>query len=113
MAQHISIRVPWHDNDYCGRVCKDPCHNTSCLRLKNISANKDDNYEDNIADCPFSGHEDKLPCISEGGAFMSPIEIRRTVEHPYKARNPKTHGHFYLRKRYFRRILYRPVRLSG
>lgn len=94
MAQHISIRVPWHDNDYCGRVCKDPCHNTSCLRLKNISANKDDNYEDNIADCPFSGHEDKLPCISEGGAFMSPIEIRRTVEHPYKASNPKTHGHF-------------------
>ena len=36
MAQHISIRVPWHDNGWNGTVCKFPGENNACLRLKNI-----------------------------------------------------------------------------
>ena len=36
MAQHISIRVPWKDNGYCGMVCNKPCLNDACLRLKNV-----------------------------------------------------------------------------
>ena len=42
MIQHISIRVPWHDNGWNGNVCNCPQTNSSCLRLKNIYENKDD-----------------------------------------------------------------------
>ena len=94
MAQHISIRVPWHDNDYCGTVCKQPCRNNACMRLRNISGSKDDAFEESIAGKTMVGNEKRLPCISEGGAFMSPVEIRRTIDHPYKVFNPETHGHF-------------------
>lgn len=96
MAQHLSIRVPWHDNGYCGKVCCNPKYNNSCLRLKGIADNRDDNYEmlPNVAGCPMTDHEQKIPCISEGGAFMSEIELVRTSVHPYKEGNPKTHGHF-------------------
>ncbi len=49
MAQHLSIRIPWKDNGYDGRVCDKPCYNTSCLKLKSISENKDDELESGIA----------------------------------------------------------------
>ena len=42
MAQHISIRVPWHDHGWDGTICQDPAGNNSCLRLKNIYENRDD-----------------------------------------------------------------------
>lgn len=44
MAQHISIRVPWHDHGWNGTICQDPARNNSCLRLKNIYENRDDAY---------------------------------------------------------------------
>lgn len=34
MIQNITIRVPWTDNGWCGKVCNHPCGNTDCLRLK-------------------------------------------------------------------------------
>ena len=40
MIQNITIRVPWTDNGWCGKVCNHPCGNTDCLRLKNIYENK-------------------------------------------------------------------------
>lgn len=94
MAQHLSIRVPWHDNGHCGKVCNEPCYNNSCLRLKNISENRDDIIEQEIAGHEMRGNEDKLPCISEGAAFMSQVSHTRKTIHPYKKNNPKTHGHF-------------------
>ncbi len=36
MAQHISIRVPWHDSGWNGCVCNEPGYNNACLRLKMI-----------------------------------------------------------------------------
>ena len=36
MVQHLSIRVPWHDNGWDGTVCQDPCGNTACLKLNRI-----------------------------------------------------------------------------
>lgn len=94
MAQHLSIRVPWHDNGHCGNVCNDPIYNNSCLRLKNISENRDDDFEQAIEGEPMAGHEQKLPCISEGGSFMSSVSHVRTTVHPYKKSNKETHGHF-------------------
>jgi hypothetical protein len=94
MAQHISVRVPWKDNGYSGLVCKKPCNNNACLRLKNIAGNRDDNLEAELAGKPIKGHEAEIPCLSEGGCFMSGDVYSKTTIHPYKIGNPKTHGHF-------------------
>ena len=94
MAQHISIRVPWHDNGWKGFVCEDPTSNISCLRLKNIYENKNDSIENDLCGQCMAEHEQDLPCISEGGAFMSEKELHRSTVHPYKYSNPDTHGHF-------------------
>ena len=45
MAQHISVRVPWHDNNWNGSVCNQPDCNSSCIRLANIYENRNDNVE--------------------------------------------------------------------
>jgi hypothetical protein len=94
MAQHLSIRIPWKDNGYNGLVCKKPCYNNACLRLKNIAENRDDKLEEELAGCPMAGHEEGIPCIAEGGAFMSSVCHMRVAEHPYKKGNSKSHGHF-------------------
>lgn len=94
MAQHISVRVPWKDNGYCGKVCNKPCYNTSCLRLKNIAASRDDAREDELRGQSIAGHEAEIPCLSEGGCFMSEQPFVRTTIHPYCKNNSKTHAHF-------------------
>ncbi len=94
MAQHISIRVPWKDNGYSGKVCDKPCYNTSCLRLKNIAGDRNDDLEASLAGTSIKGHEKEIPCLGEGGCFMSEEEYCRTTVHPYKTSNPKSHGHF-------------------
>ena len=48
MAQHISVRVPWHDNGWNGTVCQFPGENNACLRLKNIYENRNDAEEIDI-----------------------------------------------------------------
>lgn len=95
MAQHLSVRIPWKDNGYSGFVCNKPCYNNACLRLKNISSSRDDELEEKLKGCPIKGHETEIPCLSEGGCFMSPDTYVKMSVHPYKASNTKTHGHFY------------------
>ena len=94
MPQHISIRVPWKDNGYTGLICNKPCFNTACTRLKNIASNKDDSKEELLAGQNMKGHEEEIPCLSEGGCFMSEDTFTKTTIHPYKKNNPQTHGHF-------------------
>lgn len=94
MARHLSVRIPWKDNGYSGLVCNKPCYNNACLRLKNISSSRDDELEGKLSGCPIKGHEAEIPCLSEGGCFMSPDSYIKMSIHPYKASNYKTHGHF-------------------
>lgn len=94
MAQHITIRVPWHDNDWNGTVCSKPELNNACLRLKNIYENRNDAEECSICGQCMAGHEENLPCLGEGAAFMSDTEFVKTTIHPYSKMNPGTHGHF-------------------
>lgn len=94
MVQHLSIRVPWHDDGWKGTVCKQPSANMACLKLKNITENRDDEYECSICGQCMVEHEEKLPCIGEGGAFMSDQQLQKITVHPYKQNNSKTHGHF-------------------
>ena len=95
MIQHISIRVPWHDNGWNGSVCNNPECNNACLRLKGIYENRNDAQEISICGQCMKGYEQELPCIGEGAAFMSCDELHKTVIHPYKKSSPKTHGHFF------------------
>jgi hypothetical protein len=45
---HISIRVPWHDTGWDGRVCAAPRLNGSCLKLKRIAEDRDDTMEESV-----------------------------------------------------------------
>ncbi|GAM10432.1 putative protein [Geobacter sp. OR-1] len=92
---HISIRVPWHDDCWKGTVCASPCLNASCLVLKNIHENKNDQKEKSIAGRRWDEiGPDLLPaCASERGAFMAPFEYTRTLKHPYFGAS-KLHDHF-------------------
>ena len=94
--QHISIRVPWHDNGWNGCVCKNPKENISCLRLQRIAIKKDDTLEEQIAGKPISElTEDKYPpCALERVNFMSPFSFEKTLTHPYSETSADTHGHF-------------------
>lgn len=94
MAQHISVRVPWHDNGWNGSVCNQPVCNSSCLRLSNIYENRKDNIENEICGQCMVGHEMDLPCIGEGSAFMSSEELVKTTIHPYKKYYSPLHRHF-------------------
>lgn len=94
--RHISIRVPWHDSGWNGTVCKVPKLNGACLKLENITRNKNDGAEAAIAGQSIE-HLDQSQwpcCVSERGMFIAPFEYTRTVEHPYVETSPQTHGHF-------------------
>jgi ATP-dependent exoDNAse (exonuclease V) alpha subunit len=94
--RHLSIRVPWHDSGWDGRICKNPAGNTACLVLKNIGQNRDDArehaYRGKSLEVITEG--DRPCCVSERGFFMSPFEFTRTRKHPYAETSLKTHGHF-------------------
>lgn len=83
--RHLSIRVPWHDIDWTGCFCKKPADNMSCLILRRIREQRDDELESKLAGKPWSEiDENKLPpCVSERCSFMSPQEFTRNPRHPY------------------------------
>jgi len=89
--RHISMRVPWHDTGWDGRVCAAPRLNGSCLKLKRIAEDRDDATEETVA----SKRLDQLPqakwpaCAAERMGFMAPFEYVRMADHPYN-RGPET-----------------------
>jgi hypothetical protein len=77
--RHVSIRVPWHDTGWDGRVCAAPRLNGACLKLKRIAGDRNDSAEEAVAgkslkDLPF---KDWPCCVSERVAFMAPFEYTR------------------------------------
>ena len=82
------------DSIWKGSVCKEPSANMSCLKLKNILENRDDAFECSICGQCMVEQEENLPCIGEGGAFMSDQELHKETVHPYKKINMETHAHF-------------------
>ncbi len=87
MAQHYSFRVPWHDNGWNGEVCKEPSENYSCMRLKGINQGRDEELESRCSGCKFCGLDclNEMPCIREGGTFMSAESVSVKVSHPYSS----------------------------
>ena len=94
--RHISVRVPWHDTGWDGRVCAAPHLNGACLTLKRIAESRDDALEDSCAgqsikDLP----PEKWPaCVVERAGFMAPFEYIRKPNHPYNNGPETAHGHF-------------------
>ena len=76
---HLSIRVPWHDNRWDGRVCSDPANNHSCLALRAIAETRNDATEPRLHDELISDLEEdqKPPCVKERATFLSSREINR------------------------------------
>lgn len=94
--RHISLRVPWHDTSWDGRVCANPRLNSSCLKLRRIAEGRNDVAEEKIKGQLLS----KLPekqwpcCIGERISFLAPFELSRTINHPYNRGPDTAHGHF-------------------
>ena len=93
---HITIRVPWHDAGWAGRVCSRPLDNSSCLILPRIGNGRRDDVEARCAGQRLDELDpDKLPpCVGERVSFMAPFTLTREITHPYKDIYPETHGHF-------------------
>lgn len=84
--KHISIRVPWHDNNWNGHVCNCPSSNPFCMMLKNISSSKDCAKEDLVASIGWDKLRiDQLPaCKGDNGAFMNEDKYQRRFVHVYQ-----------------------------
>lgn len=84
--KHISIRVPWHDRKWDGKVCDCPTNNPFCMMLKNICDSKDCKKEDELASKTWNElSEYELPaCKGENGGFMTNESYQRTFTHVYK-----------------------------
>jgi len=87
--RHLSVRVPWHDTAYDGRICADPLANGACLRLLRISAERNDEHEVKNAGRAWVDldHRDLPPCSAERAGFMSPKGRSAVKNHPYSAWN--------------------------
>ena len=95
-VQHLSIRVPWHDNGWTGTVCNNPESNMACRALSRIAEKKDDSAELAIAGRAMAElSQEHLPaCWNERAGFMSSTPMTVTREHPYAKNNADSHGHF-------------------
>ncbi|MFS0756513.1 AAA family ATPase [Noviherbaspirillum sp. 1P10PC] len=93
-VQHITIRVPWHDQAWNGTICKDPCANTSCMVLPRVGTGKDENFEVTCASQSIEGFAEEAlpPCVDEHGTFMASFPVHKLKKHPYQF--AETHTHF-------------------
>lgn len=83
-TMHVSVRVPWHDSRWAGKICANPRGNTSCLILPRVAETKDDDFETSVAGTNWDTEGVRLPaCAAERGAFMAPFGYTRRVRHPY------------------------------
>lgn len=82
---HLSVRVPWQDTKWDGRVCSDPANNQSCVVLKAIAENKQDALEEGCKGAWIHDLTDdaKPPCIKERVTFLSPHGLTLKVRLDY------------------------------
>ena len=95
--RHLSVRVPWHDGNWNGKICSNPRNNASCMFLPRIQT-KDVEFEEANANKYFHELDIKKlpPCVAEKVSFMSPHDIIKLVNHPYSENesNASYYGHY-------------------
>lgn len=91
--QHLSIRVPWHDTGWSGRLCAAPSENAWCVALPRIREERRDTVEDDhrTKDWEEVPSGALPPCIRERAGFMRDREFTKSVSHPYTGRGSKAH----------------------
>ncbi len=74
---HLSVRVPWHDDGWNGKVCSCPSENGSCMFLPRINITKNPDEEEKISGQWMHElkHSQLPPCVGEKVHFMSPHNI--------------------------------------
>ena len=82
--RHLSVRVPWHDSGWNGKICNDSRNNSACMFLPRIQ-NKDVDFEEENKGKWLHEIDDKFmpPCVDEKVAFLSPHDIVRIKTHPF------------------------------
>lgn len=95
ILKHLSVRIPWHDNNWNGSICNNPKANGACLILKNCALNRNDEEEQALSGKLLKDlSEEQYPvCVGERAIFMSPFAIYKTLTHPYVLSSPESHGH--------------------
>lgn len=95
-VQHLSVRLPWHDTDWAGAVCKAPSKNNWCMVLKRIREQRKDAAEDDVAGRAWAElSEAELPaCLAERGAALNAKVYSLRSRHPFAELSAETHGHF-------------------
>jgi hypothetical protein len=90
---HVSVRVPWHDTDWTGRVCAAPRKNQSCAVLNRIKKEKDPDSLAEVADSPFAElDQDQLPpCVLERVGFMRSRPLIYERVHAYAGNDAYSH----------------------
>ena len=91
--KHVSVRVPWHDNMWNGRICRDVAGNSTCLALKRTAENRDDPYEIAHQGEGFDDIPKMPPCLAERGAFLSPFPLNLRTQLAYSKQEDGPHGH--------------------
>lgn len=92
--RHLSVRIPWQDIGWDGRICLDPKANCSCLALERIRQSRIDELEEFHAGKSLKDLDEKSwpACVTERSFFMAPWDVIRTAEH-YYAKTSKHHEH--------------------
>ena len=81
--KHLSVRVPWHDTNWNGCVCKNVVDNSFCRILKQIDLKKEPDDEKKHEGDRFS--ENYLPpCEDENGAFLSSDGYNKKLTHAFQ-----------------------------
>ena len=97
-TRHLSVRVPWHDAAWNGKVCCNPRENGSCMFLPRINESKNPDEEEKLTEQWLHELEQRQlpPCVGEKVHFMSPHNIYKKVSHPYSKSdsNSKFYGHY-------------------
>ncbi len=91
LIKHLSIKVPWHDNNWNGTICNNPRENLSCKKIKDLKK-EIENSGKLIKD--IKSIEDRPKCVNENGLFMSDYEYLTYVNHPYSKYNINYKKHF-------------------
>ena len=90
--RHVSVRVPWHDTGWNGRICADPAGNSACLAVRRTAQNRDDEYEASCAGASLDDLDRMPPCLSERGTFLSPRQFTHVSKLDY-SNYSKDHEH--------------------
>lgn len=90
--RHLSVRVPWHDSIWNGRVCADARANSACLALRRTAEFRDDAQEAACAGARFDAIKSPPPCLAERGAFLSPYPLSLRTQLAYSSYSPE-HQH--------------------